>query len=137
MYGAMIGDLVGSRFEFRHHKSKVFSLFTEDCCFTDDTVMTIGVAEGLMNALPDLIDKIPVIIDKLIQAIVDNLPKIIAMGIELTIQLAVGLVKAIPNLIKAIPQIISSLVTGIASYYSNMIAKGKELLGKIKDGKIE
>ena len=48
MYGAMIGDLVGSRFEFRHHKSKVFSLFTEDCCFTDDTVLTVAVARAVL-----------------------------------------------------------------------------------------
>lgn len=51
MYGAIIGDIVGSRFEFdRGNKSKVFDLFTSECEFTDDTVMTIAVAEALLNA---------------------------------------------------------------------------------------
>lgn len=48
MIGAIIGDIVGSRFEFNNHKSKDFELFTEDCFFTDDTVMTCAVADALM-----------------------------------------------------------------------------------------
>lgn len=51
MYGAIFGDVIGSRFEFdRGEKTKEFKLFTEQDSFTDDTVMTIAVGEGLMNA---------------------------------------------------------------------------------------
>lgn len=54
MYGAIIGDIIGSRFEFdRGHKTKEFELFTKRCEFTDDTVMTVAVAEALMDAGPD------------------------------------------------------------------------------------
>lgn len=54
MYGAIIGDIIGSRFEFdRGNKSKEFELFSKECEFTDDTVMTIAVAEALMEAGPD------------------------------------------------------------------------------------
>lgn len=54
MYGAIIGDIVGSRFEFdRGNKSKKFELFTSACGFTDDTVMTVAVAEALLNAGKD------------------------------------------------------------------------------------
>ena len=49
MYGSMIGDVVGSRFEFSPIKTKEFELFTEDSTFTDDTVMTIAVARALMS----------------------------------------------------------------------------------------
>ena len=49
MTGAIIGDVVGSRFEFDNHKSKEFELFDEDCDFTDDSVMTIAVAKALMH----------------------------------------------------------------------------------------
>ena len=49
MYGAIIGDIVGSRFEGNPHKSKVFELFTDDCTPTDDTVLTIAVAEAIMT----------------------------------------------------------------------------------------
>ena len=47
MTGAIIGDIVGSRFEFDNHKSKNFTLFTSECFFTDDTVMTLAVANAL------------------------------------------------------------------------------------------
>ena len=38
MLGAIIGDIVGSVYEWNNIKTKVFSLFCEDCFFTDDTV---------------------------------------------------------------------------------------------------
>lgn len=49
MIGAIIGDIVGSRFEFNNIKTKEFELFHSDCDFTDDTVMTCAVAETLMR----------------------------------------------------------------------------------------
>jgi len=49
MLGAIIGDIVGSVYEFHNIKIKMFELFGEECRFTDDTVMTLAVAEGLMN----------------------------------------------------------------------------------------
>ena len=58
MYGAIIGDIIGSRFEFdRGSKTKKFKLFTNECDFTDDTVMTVAVAEALMDAGPDADEK--------------------------------------------------------------------------------
>ena len=45
--GAIIGDIGGSRFEFNNHKSKDFTFFTDRCFFTDDTVMTLAVADAL------------------------------------------------------------------------------------------
>lgn len=56
MLGAIIGDIVGSRFEFHNHKSKNFELFTEDCRFTDDTVMTLAVAKAIQESKPDYSD---------------------------------------------------------------------------------
>ena len=54
MYGAIFGDIIGSRFEFdRGGHTKEFKLFTVEDSFTDDTVMTIAVGEALMNAGPD------------------------------------------------------------------------------------
>ncbi|SCW62474.1 ADP-ribosylglycohydrolase [Ruminococcaceae bacterium YRB3002] len=51
MFGAIIGDIVGSRFEFDNGgKTREFELLTPECSFTDDTVMTIAVAEALMDA---------------------------------------------------------------------------------------
>ena len=49
MLGAIIGDIVGSIYEWNNIKTKEFQLFNEKCHFTDDTVMTIAVAEALLN----------------------------------------------------------------------------------------
>lgn len=54
MYGAILGDIIGSPYEFdRGNKTKDFPLFSEFSTFTDDTIMTIAVAD----ALADLFDK--------------------------------------------------------------------------------
>jgi len=52
MLGSIIGDIVGSRFEFHNIKTKDFSLFGEKCCFTDDTILTCAVAEHLISQQP-------------------------------------------------------------------------------------
>jgi ADP-ribosylglycohydrolase len=49
--GAIIGDIVGSVYEFRNINTKDFPLFSEKSRFTDDTVMTVAVAEGLMDSM--------------------------------------------------------------------------------------
>ena len=49
MLGAIIGDIVGSVYEFDNIKTKDFELFKPDCRFTDDTVMTCAVADAIMN----------------------------------------------------------------------------------------
>ena len=51
MLGAIIGDIVGSRFEFHNHRSKDFELFTNRCFFTDDSVMSIALAKAVMDSL--------------------------------------------------------------------------------------
>lgn len=49
MLGAIVGDIVGSIYEFNNHKSKDFPLFQDSCFFTDDTVLTLAIAEWLMS----------------------------------------------------------------------------------------
>ncbi len=53
MLGAIIGDIVGSRFEFNNHRSKEFDLFTEDRFATDDSIMTLAVAKAIMEAMKE------------------------------------------------------------------------------------
>lgn len=48
MIGAIIGDIVGSRFEFKDRYGKDFALFADGCRFTDDTLMTLAVARALL-----------------------------------------------------------------------------------------
>ena len=50
MIGAIIGDVVGSRFEFNNIKTKDFELITKDSQFTDDTVLTVAVMDFLLHS---------------------------------------------------------------------------------------
>lgn len=49
MIGTIIGDIVGSRFEFNNHHSTEFEFFTEECFVTDDSIMTLAVAKAIME----------------------------------------------------------------------------------------
>lgn len=51
MYGAILGDIVGSPYEFdcNNYKAKDFPLFSQRSEFTDDTVMTLAVAKALLD----------------------------------------------------------------------------------------
>ena len=52
MYGAILGDMIGAPYEFDGgNKTKDFPLFGEGSQYTDDTVMTVAVAEALMDTL--------------------------------------------------------------------------------------
>ncbi len=48
MIGAMIGDIVGSVYEWHNIKTKDFPFFSDNCFPTDDSIMTLAVAEALM-----------------------------------------------------------------------------------------
>ena len=51
MYGAILGDIIGSPYEFdRGGKTKEFPLFSPESMFTDDTVMTLAVADAFLDA---------------------------------------------------------------------------------------
>ena len=52
MLGSIIGDIVGSRFEFINNKSEDFELFTKECKFTDDTVMCVATMDSILNNKP-------------------------------------------------------------------------------------
>lgn len=58
MLGAIIGDIVGSIYEFNNIRTMKFPLFTDKNFFTDDTVMTLAVAEILQNGYVNDNDKV-------------------------------------------------------------------------------
>lgn len=58
MYGAILGDMIGAPYEFdRGNKSKDFPLFSKESQFTDDTAMTIAVADALLGLDKDADDE--------------------------------------------------------------------------------
>ena len=59
MLGAIIGDIVGSRFEWDRIKTKDFEFFMRDCFVTDDSIMTLAVAKAILESKkdPDILRK--------------------------------------------------------------------------------
>lgn len=96
--------------------------------------LLIGLADGLIAALPQLIAKIPVIIDKAVQAITNNLPKLLRAGVQLTVKLAAGLVQAIPQLVKQLPKIITSIVSGLAEVIPEVLGIGADIVKGLWNG---
>ena len=49
MLGAMIGDIVGSKYEFNNTFDYNFEMFGGGCDFTDDTICTVAIADAILN----------------------------------------------------------------------------------------
>ena len=60
MYGAILGDMIGSPYEFKWKKMKTkdFPLFIRTSKFTDDTVMTVAVTEALLDTMEGTVEEI-------------------------------------------------------------------------------
>jgi type I restriction enzyme M protein len=56
MLGAIVGDIVGSRFEFDNIKTKDFDFFREECFVTDDSIMTLAIGKAIMECNGDYTD---------------------------------------------------------------------------------
>ena len=53
MLGAIIGDIVGSPYEFDQSAPKAdFTLFAEECSYTDDTICTVAIADAILRMRP-------------------------------------------------------------------------------------
>ena len=49
MYGAVFGDIIGSWYEWHNRKSEDIELFPREARFTDDTVLTVAIAESILH----------------------------------------------------------------------------------------
>lgn len=56
MLGAIIGDIVGSRFEWNNNRSKEFDFLTYKCSATDDSIMSLAIAKALLESKADYSD---------------------------------------------------------------------------------
>ena len=56
MLGAIIGDIVGSRFEWNNNRSKKFDFLTYRCSVTDDSIMSLAIAKALLESKSDYSD---------------------------------------------------------------------------------
>lgn len=49
MIGAIIGDVIGSRFEFNNIRDYNFNLWDDSCSYTDDTICTLAIADAILT----------------------------------------------------------------------------------------
>ena len=56
MLGAIVGDIVGSRFEWNNNRSKDFEFLTYKCFPTDDSIMSLALAQAILVSMPDYSD---------------------------------------------------------------------------------
>lgn len=52
MLGAIIGDIIGSTYEFHNTRDYNFELFPEGSSYTDDTICTIAIADAILKGIP-------------------------------------------------------------------------------------
>lgn len=81
-----------------------------------------------------MIDKIPEIIEKLLDAISRNLPKIVDAGIKITVMLGEGLIQAIPELVSRLPEIIRAIVNGLEGVFEAVLQVGANIVRGIWQG---
>lgn len=96
--------------------------------------LTMGLAEGLINALPVLLEKAPLIVEKLITSLIENSAKLNVAAVELVIKLATGIWEQAPKIVEAAWKIIGALIEGIGKQFVKIYDTGGKIVEKIKDG---
>lgn len=99
-------------------------------------LLIVTLAQGLIDAIPQLIAAIPLIIGNLIAAIVAELPSIIAMGIDLLFALIDGIIQCIPELVAAIPTLIIAFINGLVNNLDKIILAGPQIIISLITGLI-
>lgn len=93
-----------------------------------------GLVDGIIEALPILIDSLPVIIDNIITFVTDSIPILIDAAVQVVMALVQALPTILEALINALPQIITSIVTGLLSMIGELINAGIQLFLALVEG---
>lgn len=94
----------------------------------------LGLANGLINAIPKLLEKAPVIISNLVTALVENVPKLLEAAFEVIAALVSGLIDNLPAIGKAAGEIIGTLLEGLATLWMNLLDAGRNIVEGIWEG---
>lgn len=97
-------------------------------------LLIMTLAQGLIDAIPQLIAAVPLIIGNLLAAIIVELPNIIQMGIDLLFALIDGIIKCIPELVAAVPTLIIAFVNGIVNNLDKIILAGPQIIVSLITG---
>lgn len=72
--------------------------------------LTLGLLDGLMEAVPKLLDAAPVLIARLASSIVSNIPKLLSVAVEILTKLSQYMINNVLHLLSAVPKLFISLV---------------------------
>lgn len=90
--------------------------------------IVIGLTEGILEAIPTLIESLPLVIDNIVTFILDSIPLIIDTGTQLLTSLVSNMDTIVNSIVSAIPVIISNLINSIISAIPQIIDSGVKLL---------
>ena len=96
-------------------------------------VLLQSLADGIISALPTLIEAIPTIIDNIVTALMECLPLIIDTGLQLFTAIIGALPEIITTICAAIPEIIGNIVDAIVELIPELIQAGIDLLVALVD----
>ena len=94
----------------------------------------LAINEGLIEALPKLIEKAPEIIMALLEALIKNAPKLLEAGTKLVFAIVEGLVKAFGKLITAGGDLVKKIKEGFTKHNGEATSWGGDLIQKYIDG---
>lgn len=89
-------------------------------------LMSLG--QGILDAIPTLLESLPLVVDNIIQFFLSAIPMIIDTGVQLLSSLVSNLPTIIQSVVSALPTLINSIINGILSAIPLIIDAGVELL---------
>lgn len=94
----------------------------------------LALANGLVGALPELIDTIPIIITNLVDAILASLPEIVEAGLQILLALVSGIITSTGHLIAVVPKLLASLIHSFGSAGAAIAGIGMSIVDGIRKG---
>lgn len=97
-------------------------------------LILLALAQGLVGALPELIDTIPIIITNLVDAILASLPEIVEAGLQILLALVTGIITSTGHLIAVVPKLLASLIHSFGSAGAAIAGIGMSIVDGIRKG---
>lgn len=92
-----------------------------------------NIIQAFTQSLPILLESLINLLAQVIEFILQQMPMIVNLALQLIVGLADGLLKAIPSLLETLPEIISQLVEGVLDCIPQIIDAGTQLLESLVD----
>lgn len=97
--------------------------------------LILGLTKGIIQVLPILIERLPVIIQKILEALIEAAPVLAKAGIELIIMLGKGIIQAIPTLIKSLWTLSTQTIpNAIREVIPKALQAGKDMIKGLWNG---